>query len=223
MIIRLIVVALISLTTIPSVQAQGDVSRGEKAFRQCAACHSLEPGLHLTGPSLSGVIGRDAGKAPGFRRYSEALKGVKFSWTEQALDQWLENPDKFLPGTSMRIRPLADVSMRQDIVAFLKASHATGAIGKVKNRMANLRQAPPEKRVTAVHYCPDAYQVAVATGTTYTFWEFNLRFKTDSGSNGPLKGQPVLVGQGMQGDRAQIVFSTPAEIGTYIQNKCTNE
>jgi len=123
----------------------------------------------------------------------------------------------------MRIRPMADVSMRQDIVAFLKASQATGSIGKVKNRMANLKQAPPEKRVTAVHYCPDAYQVTVVTGATYTFWEFNLRFKTDSGSNGPLKGQPVLVGQGMRGDRAQIIFSTPSEIGTYIQNKCTNE
>ncbi len=220
---RLIITATISITAISSVLAQGDVSRGAEAFRQCAACHSLEPGLHLTGPSLSGVIGRDAGKAPGFRRYSEALKGVEFSWTEQALDQWLENPDKFVPGTSMRIRPMADVSMRQDIVTFLKASHATGSIGKVKNRMANLKQAPPEKRVTAVHYCPDAYQVTVVTGATYTFWEFNLRFKTDSGSNGPLKGQPVLVGQGMRGDRAQIIFSTPSEIGTYIQNKCTNE
>jgi len=123
----------------------------------------------------------------------------------------------------MRIRPLADVSMRLDIVAFLKASQTTGSGGQGRNWMANLKQATPEKRVTAVQYCPDAYQVTVATGATYTFWEFNLRFKTDSGSNGPLKGQPVLVGQGMQGDRAQIVFSTPAEIGTYIQNKCTDE
>lgn len=220
---RLIITATISITAISSVLAQGDVSRGAEAFRQCAGCHSLEPGLHLTGPSLSGVLGRDAGKAPGFRRYSEVLKGVEFSWTEKALDQWLENPDKFLPGTSMRIRPMADVLMRQDIVAFLKASHATGSIGKVKSRMADLKQAPPEKRVTAVQYCPDAYQVTVATGATYTFWEFNLRFKTDSGLNGPLKGHPVLVSQGMQGDRAQIVFSKPAEIGAYIQNKCTDE
>jgi cytochrome c len=65
--------------------------------------------------------------------------------------------------------------------------------------------------------------VAVETGATYTFWEFNLRFKIDSSLNGPVKGQPVLVGQGMQGDRAQVVFSTPTEVSNYIKIKCTGE
>ncbi len=72
-------------------------------------------------------------------------------------------------------------------------------------------------------YCPDAYQVTVATGNTYTIWEFNLRFKTDSSSNGPLKGKPVLVGQGMRGDRAQVVFSEPAGIGNFIRRECTDD
>ena len=221
--IRLIVVAVISLTTISRVQAQGDVNRGETAFRQCAACHSLDPGYHLTGPSLFGVMGRAAGTAPGFKRYSGALKGSDFSWTEKALDQWLENPDKFVPGTSMRIRPIADASMRQDIVAFLKASRIKTSEVKKKPGMPDLKQVHPNQRITGILYCPDAYQVAVETGNTHTFWEFNLRFKIDSSPNGPVKGQPVLVGQGMQGDRAQVVFSTPAEISNYINIKCADE
>ncbi len=223
MIIRLIIAAVISLTMISRVQAQGDVSRGEKAFRQCAACHSLDPGYHLTGPSLFDVMGRAAGTAPSFKRYSGALKGSDFSWTEKTLDQWLENPNKFVPGTSMRIRPIADASMRQDIVAFLKASRIKSSEVKQKPRMPDLKQVPPNQRITGIWYCPDAYQVAVETGATHTFWEFNLRFKIDSSLNGPEKGQPVLVGQGMRGDRAQVVFSTPAEVSTYIKLKCTSE
>jgi cytochrome c len=194
MILRLIAATAISLIVVPSAQAQGDVGRGAETFRQCVACHSLDPGYHLTGPSLFGIIGRPAGKAKNFKRYSEALKVADFSWTLNALDQWLENPDKLVPGTSMRIRPIADVSMRQDIIAFLKSSPSSVSENKGKNRMPDLKQVPPGQLVTSLMYCPDAYQVTVATGNTFTIWEFNLRFKTDSSSNGPLKGKPVLVG-----------------------------
>jgi len=55
---------------------------------------------------------------------------------------------------------------------------------------------------------------------TLPFWEFNLRFKTDSSPNGPAPGKPVLVGQGMQGDRAQVVFSAPEEISSFIRKGC---
>ena len=33
-----------------------DAERGAKAYRACVACHSLEPGRHLTGPSLANVL-----------------------------------------------------------------------------------------------------------------------------------------------------------------------
>jgi cytochrome c len=221
--IRLMIAASISLMFVPSAQAQGDVNRGAEAFRQCVACHSLDPGYHLTGPSLFGVIDRPAGKAKGFKRYSEALKGANISWTPKVLDQWLENPANLVPGTSMRIRPIADAAMRQDIIAFLKSSQSSGSENKGKSRMPDLKQVPPGRQVTSLKYCPDAYQVTVATGNTYTFWEFNLRFKTDSSSKGPLKGKPVLVGQGMQGDRAQVVFSEPAGISNFIRRECTDD
>ncbi|MGH8721466.1 MAG: c-type cytochrome, partial [Burkholderiales bacterium] len=43
------------------VLAASDVERGARAFGACAACHTLEPGRHLTGPSLAGIWGRKAG------------------------------------------------------------------------------------------------------------------------------------------------------------------
>ena len=57
-----------------------DVQEGAKAFGACAACHSLQPGRHMTGPSLADLWDRKAGTAAGFPRYSEALKssGVAF-------------------------------------------------------------------------------------------------------------------------------------------------
>ena len=60
----------------------------------------------------------------------------------------------------------------------------------------------------------------LATGETFTFWEFNLRFKTDSSKDGPPKGKPGIVRAGMQGDRAFVVFAGPAEISTFIKKQC---
>ena len=54
--------------------AAGDAERGQRVFRQCAACHSLEPRRHLTGPSLARIWKRKAGTIEGFPQYSDALK-----------------------------------------------------------------------------------------------------------------------------------------------------
>jgi cytochrome c len=52
------------------------------------------------------------------------------------------------------------------------------------------------------------------------FWERNLRLKTDGSGDGPEKGAPALVGAGMMGDRADVIFADPAEISALIMPKC---
>jgi cytochrome c len=47
---------------------------GERDFRLCAPCHSLEPDRNMTGPSLANLWGRKAGSLPSFDRYSDGLK-----------------------------------------------------------------------------------------------------------------------------------------------------
>ncbi len=37
------------------------VKKGASAYRICAACHSLQPGVHLSGPSLAGWLWTAAG------------------------------------------------------------------------------------------------------------------------------------------------------------------
>jgi cytochrome c len=59
-----------------------------------------------------------------------------------------------------------------------------------------------------------------ADGKTHDFWERNLRFKTDSGAEGPEKGAPALLGAGMLGDRADVIFADPGEISGLIVARC---
>ena len=88
-------------------------------------------------------------------------------------------------------------------------------------RLPDLKQAPPRVQVKSVGYCDDTYTVSTADRKTHRFWEFNLRFKTDSSAKGPASHRPVLVPQGMQGDRAQLVFASPDELAISIKHDCT--
>ena len=63
-------------------------------------------------------------------------------------------------------------------------------------------------------------RVSTADGKTHAFWERNLRFKTDVSDDGPVKGAPALVGAGMMGDRADVIFAAPEEISGFISPQC---
>ena len=90
--------------------AGADYVRGRLAFQQrCSACHTLaEDALHLAGPNLWEVIGRTAGTREEFS-YSETLREAEFAWTPDRVDEWLANPDDYLPGNTMLIpEPVPD-------------------------------------------------------------------------------------------------------------------
>jgi len=211
------------------VFAAGDPATGAQVFGACAACHSLEPGKHLTGPSLDYVVGRKAGTAEGFVRYSPALKNSGVIWNDNTLDAWLQDPQKFIPQNLMTFPGIKDARAREHLIAFLKdpgTKRGTPAPGGMMGGMmgnpqlVDLKKLPPVDQVKAIRYCRDSYFLTTVSGQTIPFWEFNLRFKTDSSANGPAKGKPVLVGSGMRGDRSFIVFSSPAEISRFIERRC---
>ena len=86
-----------------------------------------------------------------------------------------------------------------------------------------LKNAPLQDQVTAISFCDHTYTVKTADGKVSKIWEFNLRFKTDSSELGPRPGEPVIVGAGMQGDRASIVFASPGEISALIRAECPQQ
>jgi cytochrome c len=96
---------------------------GEAVFkRNCAVCHTVEPDKNKIGPSLFGVVGRKAGSVPGFD-YSDANKKSGVTWTEQALDTYLTDPQKFIPGTKMVFAGLKNPEDRKALIAYLKEHH----------------------------------------------------------------------------------------------------
>ena len=206
-----------------------DAQAGAKVFGACAACHSLQPGRHMTGPSLAGLWERKAGTAAGFPRYSEALKSSGVTWNAATLDAWLANPRAFIPGNRMTFPGIGDATARADLIAYLQAASSGQAEtgdgngtmgGMMSGDVPSLKQMTPPQQVTAIRYCGDTYSVTTGTGETQQFWERNLRFKTDSSADGPPKGRPALLPAGMMGDRASVIFADPAEISAFIQTRC---
>ena len=226
--ITAIVAGAVAATTSAAL-ADGDSDKGAKAFRQCAACHTLQAGDHRTGPSLSSIWGKPAGSITTFNRYSKALKNSGIVWNAEALDRWLEDPKAMVPGNRMVFRGVAEKKTRDDLIAFLKsasegkgqaAASGMGGMGHHGQEMPKLKERDANNRIVAIQHCRDTYEVTTEDGKAHAFWEFNLRFKVDSGNNGPAPGKPVLAPSGMMGDRAFAVFAAPDEISVFIKKGC---
>lgn len=223
---------VLTWTMFDQARADGNPQRGAMIYRSCAACHSLEPNLHLTGPSLADMWGKKVASVADFPRYSKALKAQEFLWDETTLNAWLAKPASFVPGNQMTFRGIEEEKTRQDIIAFLRLAMAPNgsksvvAQGLIPAMQARgqapepLGDAGPAEQVTAIRYCQNSFFVITADGQEHPFWAMNLRLKVDSSSTGPKGGKPVLAAAGMQGDRASIVFSDPAQISAFIQAKC---
>ena len=107
-----------------SAFAAGDAKKGKKVFNKCKACHTVKAGKHKIGPSLAGIVGRDAGKAAGFKKY-KGLKTADWKWDEAALDGWLKNPKKWLKAKngkkSAMVYKLKKEKDRANLIAYLKS------------------------------------------------------------------------------------------------------
>ena len=100
------------------VLADCDIEAGKKAFNKCVACHSMEPGQHMMGPSLHGLMGREVGTAEGFV-YSPAMEEADFTWTEETLSAFLESPMQYVPGTTMPFGGIKKPEQRQALNCYL--------------------------------------------------------------------------------------------------------
>jgi cytochrome c len=182
------------------------------------------------------------GELGSFSRYSQALQSANIVWNDQTLDDWITDPQHLVPGNEMTFAGIKDARQRADLLAFLKQATQPGAstaqqsepmggmggmggIGGMMGgrRVPNLKHLDPEDRVQAISYCKDTYTITTANGQTRKFWERNLRLKTDAGAEGPEKNVPALVGAGMMGDRADVIFADPSEIISFIVNKCQSK
>ena len=100
-----------------------DATAGKVVFQaQCGACHSVQAGRNMAGPSLFNVVGRPAGQVAEFR-YSPANKASALTWDAATLDRYLTSPKDVVPHTIMTYTGLKDAKKRADLIAYLATVH----------------------------------------------------------------------------------------------------
>jgi cytochrome c len=119
--VRTLILSLLSASTLTcaAVAASGDAAKGAAVFNRCAVCHNADNGGgNRVGPNLFGVVGRKAASLPGFY-YSPALKNSKIVWTDDMLRNWVQGPQRVVPGTRMTFPGLVRKEDVDDVIAYL--------------------------------------------------------------------------------------------------------
>ena len=107
-----------TLTGVKLASFTGDAAKGKVDFITCQTCHAVEPGVNKIGPSLHAIVGRAAGSIAGYS-YSAANKNSGITWTPEKLFQYLESPQRVVPGTKMAFAGFSDPQKRADVIAYL--------------------------------------------------------------------------------------------------------
>ena len=104
---------------IAALIAMGDVVLGEKIFKKCAACHSINKGgKNNIGPALYNVVGRKVGGVADYK-YSKALATYDKEWTFEELNGFLIKPSKWIKGTKMAYAGLRKEKDRASVIKYL--------------------------------------------------------------------------------------------------------
>ena len=113
------------MVDIAALMALGDVASGEKIFKKCAACHSINKGgKNNIGPALYNVVGRQVGAVSDYK-YSKALVGYGKTWTYEELNGYLIKPAKWIKGTKMAFAGLRKEKDRASVIKYLNQNSDT--------------------------------------------------------------------------------------------------
>jgi len=104
---------------IVALMSIGDINIGEKVFKKCAACHSINKGgKNNIGPALYNVVGRKVGIVEDYK-YSKALASYDKKWTIEELNGYLIKPAKWIKGTKMAFAGLRKEKDRASVIKYL--------------------------------------------------------------------------------------------------------
>ena len=107
-----------------------DAGAGKRFFKKCAACHNLTADKHKVGPGLSGLFGRRAATANGYKRYSNSMKAAGAGgliWNESVFLQYIASPNQFLRDflgdpkarSNMTFAGIKKLQDRENLLAYL--------------------------------------------------------------------------------------------------------
>ena len=111
----------VALACFAMIPAASMADEGEDLFKKnCKKCHSMEPGKHAIGPSLAGIVGKQAGQQD-FKKY-KALKDSDVMWDEANLSAWIEDPKKFIGKATTMVVKVKKEEDRAAIIEYLKSN-----------------------------------------------------------------------------------------------------
>ena len=99
-----------------------DAAAGEKVFAKCKTCHVADQDKNKVGPSLKGVMGKQAGVHPGFKYSPAMVEAGKAGlvWDDAKLSEYLKNPKTMVKGTKMAFPGLKKDDEIANVIAYLK-------------------------------------------------------------------------------------------------------
>lgn len=111
--------AMALAVTTGAAHADCDIVAAQKVYNKCKACHSLDEGVQLMGPSLHGLLGRPAGGVEDFS-YSLAMEQADLVWDSETLDVFLASPMTYMPGTTMPFAGLKSAEQRAALLCLFE-------------------------------------------------------------------------------------------------------
>ena len=110
------------LEPITPLLAEADAKKGEADTRVCQVCHNFtKGGANKVGPDLWDVVGGPIAEDRGGYAFSSALQAHKGQkWDPETLNQWLDNPQQFAPGTKMTFAGFPKAEERADVIKYLE-------------------------------------------------------------------------------------------------------
>jgi cytochrome c len=111
------------LPAIAPLLAKADPKKGQQLTTPCQVCHTFDKGgANKIGPNLWNVVGQPVGEDRGGFSFSDALekhKGEK--WDPERLNDWLDDPQHFAPGTKMTFPGYPQAQRRADVIKYLES------------------------------------------------------------------------------------------------------
>ena len=99
--------------------AMGDVTHGEKVFKKCKACHSINAsGGNKIGPKLWNVMFRPVGIVTDYK-YSKALASYGKEWSWEEMNGFLIKPSSWIKGNKLGFAGLKSEKDRASVILYL--------------------------------------------------------------------------------------------------------
>lgn len=116
---------------IAALLASADAAEGEKVFKKCASCHTIDNGgANKVGPNLWNIVNRPVASHEGFG-YSGPMKdfaqGGTAVWDYEHLSQFITSPKGLVKGTAMGFAGIKKAEERAALIAYMRAQAETPA------------------------------------------------------------------------------------------------